>query len=236
MLNAARHDRVLAVTFDLDGTIIDSTEAIVESFFHTFDTLGEPRPERDALVGTIGHLLEDQFALFSKRDPATCARVYREYYASVMCDKTFLLPGAREALEQLRASGMRIGFATSKLRTYSERILAHLGVLDFFESRIGPREVNHPKPHPAAVLASAEALGVPAHAMAFVGDTHFDVLAAHAAGARCLCVTTGYATRAVLEALEPEAVYDSLADVTRHLLASADPHGQERLVSLPRNP
>jgi len=209
---------IRAVAFDLDGTIIDSTEAIVESFFHTFDTLGEPRPDRQVIVGSIGHLLEDQFAMLAKTDPVECARVYREYYATVMCDKTFLLPGAVETLQRLQAVGIRLGFATSKLRAYSERILEHLGVLAFFESRIGPREVSNPKPHPAAVLASAEALGVRPNELVFVGDTHFDVLAARAAGVRCLCVTTGYATRAELEALEPEAVYDSLLELTAHIL------------------
>jgi phosphoglycolate phosphatase len=48
---------IRAVTFDLDGTLIDSTEAIVASFHHTFDAIGEPHPPRERLVGTIGHIL-----------------------------------------------------------------------------------------------------------------------------------------------------------------------------------
>ena len=49
-----------AVLFDLDGTFIDSTDAIVESFYHTFDAIDRPRPSRKAIVDSIGHILEDQ--------------------------------------------------------------------------------------------------------------------------------------------------------------------------------
>ena len=52
----------------------------------------------------------------------------------------------------------------------------------------------------------------------FVGDMHFDVLAGLAAGATTLAVTTGYETRAQLEALEPHAVYDSLYEVRDHIV------------------
>jgi len=210
---------IRAVAFDLDGTLIDSTEAIVQSFFHTFDVLGETRPPRAEVVRSIGHVLEDQFALFTPTDPARCVAIYREHYARVACDLTQLLPHAREAVEALAADGFRLGFATSKRLLYSEMILRHHGVLDPFLSRVGPDEVARPKPHPDAVLESARRLEVAPAEMVFVGDTHFDVLSAREAGAPCVCVTTGYATRAELEALAPEAVYDSLLEVVAHIRA-----------------
>lgn len=91
-------------------------------------------------------------------------------------------------------------------------------MLHYFASRIGPEEVVHVKPHPEAVLRSLAVFGVAAEEACFVGDTHFDVLAAHAACVQCLCVTTGYATRQQLEALDPEAVYDTLNEVARHVI------------------
>jgi phosphoglycolate phosphatase len=93
-----------------------------------------------------------------------------------------------------------------------------MGLTNAFASRIGPDDVTHPKPHPEAVLKSAEALGVAPDEMFFVGDTDFDVLAARAAAVRCVCVTTGYNTRDELLALEPEAVFDSLDEATDYML------------------
>ena len=211
---------IRAVSFDLDGTLIDSTEAIVASFFHTFEVVGEPPPPRQAIVDSIGYVLEDQFAVLTKQDPAQCVRIYREHYGKVASEMTFLLPGARAALERLSEAGLALGYATSKCKRFAAPLLEHLGVAGFFQSGLGPEEVTHPKPHPEAVLRSAEGLGVSPEELFFVGDTHFDVLAAREAQVRCLCVTTGYATRQALEALGPEAVFDDLASVVEHVLSN----------------
>ncbi len=209
---------ITAVCFDLDGTLIDSTEAIVESFYHTFNVFEEARPPREAIVNSIGYVLEEQFALLSENDPAECTRVYRAYYAQVCRPKTTLMPGARECLQALHDAGLDLAFATSKRRTYSEMILEHLGVLDFFSVRLGPDDVLKPKPDPEAVLKTCEMLNVTPRQLLFVGDMHFDVLASRNAGVRCLCVTTGYATREELEALEPERVFDGLDALTAYVL------------------
>lgn len=210
---------IRAVTYDLDGTLIDSTEAIVTCFMRACDDLGLTRPAREDVVRSIGHILEDQFRLHTSGDPVECAKAYRLHYESVCRDMTFLLPGARESLERVRDAGLRIGFASSKRRYFCELILEHLGVLDFFEVRLGPDDVAHPKPHPECVEKALAAFGVAPDAMVFVGDTHFDVLAARNAGVACLCVTTGYNSRDELEALKPAGVFDNLHDLTHHLLA-----------------
>jgi len=212
-------DLIRGVVFDLDGTFIDSTPAIVESFYHTFDTLGITRPAEEAIVTSIGHILEDQFALLAECDPHECVAIYRTHYVTVARELTSLQPGAEAAAARLREAGLKIGFATSKKREYAEMILDHLGMLDYFESRIGPHDVTHPKPHPEAILKSAEQLNLNHAEFFFVGDTDFDVKAAHAAKVRCLCVTTGYNTREQLEALEPELVVDSLDEITQYILA-----------------
>jgi phosphoglycolate phosphatase len=210
--------RLKAVSFDLDGTLLDSTEAIVASFMHTFSALGEAAPPRQRLVNTIGHTLEQQFRMFTDRDPHECAAVYRDHYGRAAAENTKLLPGAETSLERLADEGFKLGFATSKRLKYSEMLLEHFGILHYFASRIGPDEVTHPKPHPEAVLKSCADLGVAPGELVFVGDTRFDVLAAQAAGVRCLAVTTGYASRDELRALQPEALFDRLDAVTAYLL------------------
>jgi 2-phosphoglycolate phosphatase len=210
---------IKAVAFDLDSTLIDSTEAIVNSFLHTFDELALAPAPREAIVGSIGHTLADQFAMITDHDPTECTTVYRAHYKDIACGQTELMPGAADCLARLSDAGLRLGFATSKKREYAEMILKHLDVLHFFETRLGPDDVTHPKPHPEAVLKAAEGLGVAPGDLVFVGDTDFDVRAAHAAGVRCLCVTTGYDTREELEALEPELIVDDLDAIADYILA-----------------
>lgn len=209
-----------AVIFDLDGTFIDSTPAILESFDYAFAKLGLPKPPEESILASIGHILEDTFAQFTNIDPHECARVYREHYARIACDKTTLLPGARESVQRLDAAGLRIGFATSKKREFAELILDHLGVLPYFASRIGPYDVAAPKPHPDCLVQSARNLGVDLGELLLVGDTRFDIEAAKAAGVPCLCVTTGYESRASLESRQPDVVVDTLDEIVDHILAA----------------
>ncbi|MCL4218443.1 MAG: HAD family hydrolase [Candidatus Hydrogenedentes bacterium] len=211
-----------AVIFDLDGTLVDSTEAIVKCFMATCDEIGEPRPEEADVVRTIGFTLEQQFEMLTSRDTEMCAKVYRRHYEETACATATLLPGGRACLQSLENHGLKLGFATSKKRCYAEMILEHLGVLDFFSSRIGPDEVAQPKPHPEAVLKSLTTLAVGADEAIFVGDTYFDVLAARDAQVDCVCVTTGYNSREELEALAPAAVLDSLGEVADYIFARDD--------------
>jgi phosphoglycolate phosphatase-like HAD superfamily hydrolase len=81
----------------------------------------------------------------------------------------------------------------------------------------------HAKPHPESLLAAASCLAVAPGHMAYVGDTHFDMRAANAAGCPCLGVTLGYGARADLEAHAPAAVFDDLASVTDWILARVNP-------------
>lgn len=209
-----------AVAFDLDGTLIDSTDAIVASSLHVADTLGVERPSRQMIVDAIGHPLEVGLKLFFPGHEADLVSIYRTHYRATSRDATFLLPHVKETLAALHEAGLKIGFATSKKREMSEMLLEHLGVLHYFEARIGPDEVCEPKPHPDALYQSMKHLGVTAEEFIFVGDMDFDVKAAQAAGVACLAVATGYLSRAELEALGPDAVFDHLGEVRDYLLAA----------------
>lgn len=206
-----------AVIFDLDGTLIDSTDAIVGSMWHIFDTLGDPRPTRQAIIDSIGCPLREQLAHLTTRDADQCIAIYRPHYAATAPDKTILLDGARELLAWLAAQGVPVGLATSKKREAAEMLLTHLGVRDHFGVCIGPDEVTHTKPHPEPLLTAAQALDVTPQDAIYVGDMHFDVNAAQAAGMRCLALTTGYCTREELEPLSPTVVLDSLREAQRWL-------------------
>src|SRR5690554_583256 len=77
---------IKAVTYDLDGTLIDSTDAIVLCFNHACDVLELKRPAREDIVRTIGHILEDQFRMLTTGDPEVCVAEYRKHYATVCRD------------------------------------------------------------------------------------------------------------------------------------------------------
>lgn len=208
---------IKAALFDLDGTLIDSTEAIVDCFYHTFDVLGIERPQRERIVSTISLTLENQFATMLDHDPHECARIYREKYFRVGPEMTLLHEGASNILRQCADAGIRLGFVTSKLRTAAELLLDRLDVLDYFEARVGPEDVVRPKPDPEPLMKALEQLSLSPGEVVYFGDTPLDVRAAHAAGIVCVGLTTGYASKGELEAEKPAVICANLMDAARWL-------------------
>ena len=160
-----------AVVFDLDGTLIDSTEAIIESFFHTFETVDIESSSRQAIYDSISMSLEKQFALFTDRDPVKLSRVYREHYFETSPLNTTILPGVGETLVRLQSQGLRMAIATSKSHRGSEILLDHLQIADYFEFIVGADCVSHHKPHLEALELSMSRMKIDPDQMIYVADT-----------------------------------------------------------------
>lgn len=192
-----RHIR--AVILDLDGTLIDSTDAIVASMMHAFAASGAMSPTREAIIGTISLPLERQLAVLDPERVDERVALYRAHYAETAAIATTLMQGALELLECCRESGVGLGFATSKSRPAAEALLEHLNVLHCFASRIGPEDVRNPKPAADPLLLAAEQLGIESSECVYIGDSPIDAAAARAAGMPCMLVATGYVDAATLE-------------------------------------
>jgi len=192
----------MTILFDLDGTLIDSTEAILESFHRTFDILGGERPTDRRIKGLIGHTLEDMYlGVGITQDEVTeYIHTYKAHYRNISREKTVLLPGAETAIREA-ASFARLGIVTTKTGLYSRELLEHFGIMELFDVLVGREDVTHAKPHPEPVLKALNALQAdPAHTW-LIGDTRLDAGAAHNAGIKCVGVLSGYDNEAQLAAL-----------------------------------
>jgi len=194
----------MTILFDLDGTLIDSTEAILESFYQAFDALGGTPPGETAVEALIGHTLDDMFAQsgVAAEDVGAYVQAYRTHFRPISKVKTRLLPGAREAIEAAGAIA-KLGVVTTKTGLYSRELLEHFGVMDAFGVLIGREDAFHAKPHPEPVLKALERLGADPRRSWLIGDTRLDAASARDAGIRCVGVLSGYDNAEQLRALTP---------------------------------
>jgi pyrophosphatase PpaX len=211
-----------AVLFDLDGTLVDTTDLILASCQHTFTRhLSGGCPPRDALIATFGRSLPElllEIAVAERADnPAALAAdmlvTYRAHNDEHHDALIRPFEGVEPMLGSLRASGLRLGVVTSK-RERSARVgMARYGLGDFFEVGIFHDDTVRHKPDPAPLMLGARRLGVAPERTVYVGDSVHDVTAGRAAGMQTIAAAWGPFPRADLEAAGPNHTADKPSDV-----------------------
>ncbi|OBA63633.1 hypothetical protein A5647_04375 [Mycobacterium sp. 1100029.7] len=179
--------------FDLDGTLTDSAEGIVTSFLHALSHIGAAVPEGDLAAQIVGPPMDDTFHAMGLGDDAEKAiAAFRAEYGARGWAINSLFDGIEALLADLRAAGVRLAVATSKLEPTAQRILAHFDLARHFEviagaspdgSRKGKEEVL------AHALAQLQPLP---ERVLMVGDRSHDVHGAAAHGIDTVVVGWGY--------------------------------------------
>ena len=182
------------IFFDLDGTLTDSKEGILNCLRYAFEKLGEPAPPESTLIKFIGPPLQDSFMRFCGFVQETAIRgidLFRERYVPIGKFENTPYPGIRELLEKLRAQGHRLYVATSKPENMSVEILEHFDLAKYFDHICGASLDRSRSSKDAVIAYLLEQYGKDEE-MIMVGDTVFDILGAAAHAIPAVGVTWGY--------------------------------------------
>lgn len=191
------------ILFDLDGTLIDSTPAILDGFGAAFRAHGEPAPKPEAVKVLVGHPLDVMFAGLGAPTQLVPDYIaaYKARYERIFLEQTSLLDGAAGALV-LASEVADVGVVTTKTSKFSIILLEHLGVMKFVKTVIGRDDVVNPKPDPEPINKALERLSKTSaqdKANAFmIGDTTMDIEAAKGAGITGVGLVCGYGKEADL--------------------------------------
>lgn len=207
----------MTILFDLDGTLIDSTEAILESFHNSFDVHKVSHPTDEAIKALIGHPLDVMYKDLGvdERLVWDFVRTYKEHYRKIHTSKTVLLDYAVDAIREAQKFA-RLGVVTTKTGTYSRELLEHFGVMDAFEVLIGREDVEHPKPHAEPINKALGIMKSNKEECWMIGDTRLDIASADNAGIKSVAVVCGYDKREQLLALT-ELIEDSALDAVKYI-------------------
>ena len=189
-------DKNKIILFDLDGTLIDSTDAIVSTFYHSFKELQfDFKGNDESIKSLIGYPLDIMYKSLGVDESKVWDFVdsYKNRYRVISIAQTTLLENAYEAVE-LAAKIGRVSVVTTKTRTYTMPLLEHFNIAQFFEIVTGRENVQNPKPDPEPILVTLKQMNYDKnkHSVWMIGDTKLDLIAANEANINSVGVLCGY--------------------------------------------
>jgi phosphoglycolate phosphatase len=213
--------RYRAVLFDLDGTLVDSYDALTEAINYArrpYSMQDLNRTEVQQFVGDgVEKLLQRVFAPFPV--PQQAWELFESRYDQICCQFSTVLTDVEATLDSMGEDNTRMAVCTNKPTSFSRKILEHLGIARHFDAIIGPDLAGARKPDPRHVLFTLESTGVgPAEAL-FVGDMPVDVAAARASGLDVAVIATGSASPRELRDSQPDFFlkrFPELVEVVKH--------------------
>ncbi len=206
-----------ALCFDLDGTLIDSADDLVQATIHSLHGLGIDPPPPEVIIGYVGGgargLLQG-----SMGEAATPGRleaglaVFIDYYGAHLLDHTLPYPGVEEVLRHFFAT-RPLAVITNKPEAFSRTILEGLGLAGYFREILGYDSVERKKPHPEGILLALHGWGVEPTRAVMVGDSDHDILAGKAAGTVTVAVAYGFKSSEELLSAGPDYLIHDIREL-----------------------
>jgi phosphoglycolate phosphatase len=213
--------RYRAIIFDLDGTLVDSYEALEQAINfargeHALEALPLGRI-REFVGDGIETLLERSFE--TTEVPSTARSAFEDHYDEICCAGSRLLDDVDVTIAELAALGVPMAVCTNKPTSFSRKILDALSLAQYFSAIVGPDLAGARKPDAQHVLKTLESTGCHPSAALFVGDMPIDVAAARNSGLAVAVVSTGSSTLEQLQAAGADhylARFSDLLSVVRN--------------------
>ena len=171
------------IVFDLDGTLIDTSDLVVDSWKHVIKYYTGKEADRTAILHTFGEPIEKTMKLlFPNENQKEALEIYRKYQAKKAEEKIKVFDGIKDMLQALKDRGKTLGIVTSRTRITAEVYVKMTGINKFFDTLITCDDVVKHKPSPEPLLLALSNLGAEKRDSIMIGDTRFDIGCANSAG------------------------------------------------------
>lgn len=206
------------ILFDLDGTLTDSAEGVINCAQLALKHFGLPIPEREDMQFIVGPPLRDSFLRLgvAEKDVETAVEIYRSRYVPTGMFENTPYPGISAMLGALKDAGHELYVATAKPEGMATEILEKFCLAGFFDRIFGASMDGTRDTKDAVIAYVLEELGQRENFI-MVGDTHYDVLGAAAHGIKTIGVSWGYGTVEDMKAAGALAIVDSPAQLLKKL-------------------
>lgn len=194
------------ILFDLDGTLTDSGQGILNSVAYALEKMGIEEPDTANLNRFIGPPLYESFSRFyqlSPEDTQSAVDAFRVYFKEKGMFENQLYPGIIPLLEELRTAGKTLVIATSKPEIFAKQILEHFGISHYFDVIAGA-SLDSSRISKADVIGYAinQLEAFPKHAV-MIGDREHDIEGARMHQLPAIGVLYGYGNKQEFEKAGP---------------------------------
>lgn len=185
---------IKAVLFDLDGTLLDTSEGIIDSVSYTIRQLGYQALSKETLLKFVGPPIQNSLIThlgITPEEAQNGANIFRDYYKSKALFKAALYPNVLDLLRILKSDGIKIGVATYKREDYAIDLLKHFGIANYCDVMHGADNNNVLTKTDIVELCIKE-LGVEKSSIVLVGDTDHDAKGAYETEVDFIAVSWGF--------------------------------------------
>lgn len=221
MQNSTSGAPIRAVLFDWDGTVADTRPGIFNSVRYAIGQYGIADKPDDELRYFIGPPLYDGFEHVFGVSPELANELtdtYRVYYRDKGIFECNVYEGVGDLLRELHDAGVKTAVVSSKPKEFLDRLVEHFGLAEHLDAVVGPAMDNHNSNKTVLVNQALKELMLLPSTVAMIGDRHFDMEGAKAAGVNAVGVLYGYGTEEELCKAGADAICDQVADLRGFLL------------------
>ncbi len=207
-----RFNKIEAILFDIDGTLLDTTELIFRCYEHTINTHNLSLKTRKEITIIFGKPLE---ACYRHLFPDENSEVLRETHISFQeknlhISKPFI--NVKQALCNLKIRGYEIAAVTTRSKRTSIKSLELADIMKYFKTVVSREDIINPKPYPDALFKALAFLKVSPTQAVMVGDTPVDIMSGKNAKIKTIGVTYGPLGDAVISA-DPDAIVSNISEI-----------------------
>lgn len=203
--------RPTAILWDMDGTLIDQTAAIIRCYSQVIQSMGYPEPDPQVILRSLGGPMASTMELFveaSRMDEA--CKGFRARFPDIMFEGMLVLPGSLELIERFAQAGIPQALFTNKHGPTARAVSENAGFDKYISVCIGSGDTEWHKPNPDLTRHVLEQIKQAADGAIIIGDSPTDVAVAQNAGLRCYTVATGaHSTEELIDA-GADAAFESL--------------------------
>ena len=203
-----------AILWDMDGTLIDQTAAIIRAYSDVICAMGGERPDSDAIRRSLGGTMRSTMALFIEQAELTeaCQR-FRLRFPEIMFEGMIILSGAAELIESSYNAGIAQIIFTNKHGDTARRVSQYAGFAKYIPHCVGNTDTDWHKPQPELTRYVLDQIQATAEGACMIGDSPTDVETAHNAGLPCYGIATGAHSSEELLQAGAQAAFNNLLEL-----------------------